>query len=50
MDKGRKHVSVKNQVREELARKYYLDPDSPSYLNEVKAIVLAGYSNNSWTS
>ena len=46
MDKGKKHVSMKNQVREELAQKHYLDPDSPGYLNEVKARKLAGYSKS----
>jgi len=50
MDKERKHVSMKNQVREELAQKHYLDLRSPSYLNEVKAIILAGWSNNSRAS
>jgi hypothetical protein len=46
MDEKRKHVSMKNQVREELAQKHYLNPDSPGYLNEVKARTLAGYSES----
>jgi len=43
--KERKHVSMRNQVREELAQKHYLNPDSPGYLNEVKARKFAGYSD-----
>jgi len=46
MKKERKHVSVKNQVREELAQKHYLNPDSPGYLNEMKSRELAGYSES----
>jgi len=46
MDKKRKHVSIKNQVREELAQKHYLNPDSPGYLNEMKSRELAGYSES----
>ncbi|HEC66026.1 MAG TPA: hypothetical protein ENI23_12095 [bacterium] len=37
---------MKNQVREELAQKHCLNPDSPGYLNEVKARKLAGYSGS----
>lgn len=46
MKKERKHVSAKNQVREELAQKHYLNPDSPGYLNEMKSRELAGYSES----
>jgi len=43
--KERRHVSMRNQVREELAQKHYLNPDSPGYLNEVKTRKFAGYSD-----
>lgn len=46
MSEKRKHVSIKNQVREELAQKHYLNPDSPGYLNEMKSRELAGYSES----
>lgn len=45
MKKERKHVSMRNRVREELAQKHYLNPDSPGYLNDVKARKLAGYND-----
>lgn len=38
------------QIKHEIARKHYLDPTSPGFLNEKKSLMMAGYSENTANS
>jgi len=42
----KKKLTSSKKIRHEIARKHYLDPTSPGFLNEKKSLIIAGYSEN----
>ena len=46
----KKKLTSSKQIRHEIARKHYLDPTSPGFLNEKKSLTIAGYSENTANS
>lgn len=49
MTTKKRKISSK-KIRHEIARKHYLDPTSPGFLNEKKSLMVAGYSENTANS